>query len=468
MSESSLPAKRQRGVALLITLFALLLITAVAVALISMTNVETAIGSNYRGSTQAFYAGYAGLEEARGRLRTVHPNTLDAALGINRGAGELAATRVQYILNAKPGEVVIPTNLSQANLYADHQYLMEFGLPVTGAILLPNVNSVSTMSGVPGPDFKWVRITAKTERVGGRDINGDGILDPVTPIFYNGSNQNLTRTGRQVLRVTTLAVNVDRSRRMLQYDVAPMTLGMTFPSALTFDGPGSALFPANSNVYRVDGNDNPGCAGVGTEPPKPAIGVVTPSDDDIITNAIPPNRNTKYTGSGPAPDVQDVGGTLPTGLSSVAELENLVAKIKSMATVVPGPASSLPNYGTETLPVIAYVDGDLSLGPVTGHGILVVRGELNLSGSTGWRGIVLVVGKGVMRVSGGGNNEFDGAILLANTLNPDGSVRTERGPTQLDWAGGGGNGVYYSSPCISFAQSGMPYQLLSFREVKEP
>lgn len=139
-----------------------------------------------------------------------------------------------------------------------------------------------------------------------------------------------------------------------------------------------------------------------------------------------------------------------------------------MATVVAGPASSLPDYGTSDRPVMMYVDGDLSLGPVTGHGLLLVRGELTLGGTAGWKGVVLVIGKGKMRVSGGGSNQFDGAIMLANTLNPDGTLRDERGPTVLDWAGGGGNGIYYSSPCVKFAQSGVAYRLLSFREISEP
>ncbi len=43
---------------------------------------------------------------------------------------------------------------------------------------------------LPGPLFKWVRITAKTERSANMDVNGDGILDPAnTPVYYDGANQ---------------------------------------------------------------------------------------------------------------------------------------------------------------------------------------------------------------------------------------------------------------------------------------
>jgi hypothetical protein len=37
----------------------------------------------------------------------------------------------------------------------------------------------------------------------------------------------------------------------------------------------------------------------------------------------------------------------------------------------------------------------------------------------------------------------------------------------LDWAGGGGNGVYYSSGCINNATNSARYAVLSFREITE-
>src|SRR5713226_3730523 len=87
----------ERGVALLIAVFALLLISGVAISLIVMSGTESAINANYRGSTQAFYAAHAGLEEARGRLWRSHPNAFGSfvvALG-----GTLPVGAVRYVLN---------------------------------------------------------------------------------------------------------------------------------------------------------------------------------------------------------------------------------------------------------------------------------------------------------------------------------------------------------------------------------
>ena len=60
--------RTEGGVAMLIAIFALLLISVIAIALIVSSGTETALAKNYRTSTSAYYAGLAGLEEGRGRL----------------------------------------------------------------------------------------------------------------------------------------------------------------------------------------------------------------------------------------------------------------------------------------------------------------------------------------------------------------------------------------------------------------
>ena len=65
------------------------------------------------------------------------------------------------------------------------------------------------------------------------------------------------------------------------------------------------------------------------------------------------------------------------------------------------------------------MNGDLSLnGNVTGYGLLVVTGTFSPGGNVGWNGIVLVIGKGIITGNGGGNNQYTGAIVVAQTVNP--------------------------------------------------
>ena len=60
--------KNERGVALLIALIALLLLTAIAATMIFTSNIESSINTNYRAEQQAYFAARAGLEEARTRM----------------------------------------------------------------------------------------------------------------------------------------------------------------------------------------------------------------------------------------------------------------------------------------------------------------------------------------------------------------------------------------------------------------
>jgi hypothetical protein len=68
---AGLRRRDQRGVALLLTIFGLLLLTALAAAMMFSSDAETAISVNYRDSQVASYAAASGVEEARDRIQPV-------------------------------------------------------------------------------------------------------------------------------------------------------------------------------------------------------------------------------------------------------------------------------------------------------------------------------------------------------------------------------------------------------------
>jgi hypothetical protein len=198
----------QRGAALLIAVFTLLLISVIAIALVVLAGTESAIDANCKSSLQAFYNAKAGLEEGRGRIFGGNTNPLSAS-GFPIG-GTLAVGQVWYILNPALGETVSPTNLSTSNPYADFEYNSEWGVPVTGATV-HTVNSTSVVAGLPPANYKWVRITPRTEKSAGLDINGDGVVDNANVVMYDGSqqllaNQPASAPTYQVYTVTALAV----------------------------------------------------------------------------------------------------------------------------------------------------------------------------------------------------------------------------------------------------------------------
>src|SRR6516162_9447095 len=142
--------RSERGIALVIALFVLVLISVVALAVLLSSGMETSLAGNYRLSTQTFYAAHAGLEEARGRMWSKHPSKLGALLPNPMNVGTAL-----YITNPAAGEVVAPSTLGGA------------------AVFTP---SVSSLAGFPGPDYKWVRITPLTEQSEQMDIDKDGNL----------------------------------------------------------------------------------------------------------------------------------------------------------------------------------------------------------------------------------------------------------------------------------------------------
>src|SRR5947207_4805550 len=67
---SNLRRRTEEGIALLISIFVLLLISVVAISLIVSSGTESALAGNYRSSTGVYYAALSGLEEARDRKST--------------------------------------------------------------------------------------------------------------------------------------------------------------------------------------------------------------------------------------------------------------------------------------------------------------------------------------------------------------------------------------------------------------
>ncbi len=482
--------KQQRGVALFIAIFALLLISAVALALMTMAGTESSLNSNYKSSVQAFYDAKAGIEEGRGRLWSAHPNFIGPLLS-NPVGSPMPLGNVVYILNPSGAEVVNPTDMT--NAYADTQYTKEWGTNPPTATTTPTA-SVSTQAGVPGPQFKWVRITPVTEKSLGIDVNGDGALDNLNALYYDGTQQfrgdqvPVGSTPFQVFEVTALAVTPTGSQRMVQYTTSVNTLNLSFPSPLTFDGPVPVYNAPNSNPFSMNGNDRsgsnpmPGCT-VPVQAAKPAVGVTSAADIAIAEANIPGNRLDHYLGAGvTTPSISNVAGSLPANEQSVTSLNKLVASIAKVAdNTLTGPVNNLTaaQLGTASNPQITIVQadpnvpgstGDLTLtGNNTGYGILVVTGNLTFSGNNGWRGIILVIGQGTVQENGGGNNEFDGAVLVAKTLTPPPNAQPlpTLGTPVLNWNGGGGDGVYYDSCWINNASKGLTYKVLSFREVSQ-
>jgi|SRR5208283_3660105 len=514
-------SRPEAGAALLIAIFALLLISVVAIALVVSQGTDSALTGNYRTSTSAYYAGIAGLEEGRGRLLWKNANYLNIsnsfpALFSPGGAPNFGLTQVLYILNPANSETVDPTSANPAQ-YPDNEYQAEFGWALSGANV-QFVNSVSPVAGLPGPLYKWVRITPATEQSLAIDVNWDGYIDNATPLNYDPANQaangtlqaglivGSSPTSGQALEVTGLAVLPNNTQKLVQYLVAPLYYGVSTPATLilsssgttspgiNFQLPTSASFP----TFYINGNDGSGPNSVApnctpTAIPTWAIGVTdivsAPADYNVIQgviNALPPALQGDYTGEThrhrrhmTSLSVEDqilLSPVMmsPTNPSDPTNLNEMVQTISQNADLVlnrNASDSDMPAAMSATNPMTVVVNGNLTLTNFTGYGLLVVTGNFVSNPNAGWRGVVLVVGAGNVTFTGGpgsGNGEYDGGIFVAQTLNwtvsPPGQL-ANMGMATFNALNAGGNGIFYNSCWINAALQPTSFQVLSFHEI---
>ncbi len=262
------PRQEERGVALLLTIFGLLLLTAVAAAMMFSSDSETLISLNYRDSQVASYSAFSALQEARDRI---HPQFGDLAM-----AGYLPTNTpdgggyVLYIVNPNTANnetvaSIAPWNynggnnpyfdqeLCQENMFNGIVYKGTPGVACTGAAAVPSNACTSVTAagagwckyydnstnatnwqlkdagGKPIPlDYKWVRVTMKEDwntpvyvpsaaSATGTQVCWDGNYQSQKPANYNpatcqptGGNSvtgvNLTAAGAGYASAPTVTI----------------------------------------------------------------------------------------------------------------------------------------------------------------------------------------------------------------------------------------------------------------------
>jgi|SRR5579859_800770 len=478
--------KRQKGVALIAAMTALLLVTAITAGMIILSTTETNISSNFRDEQSAYFAAKAGLEEIRDRLQKnvagslrTPANLLPTALPGNGTNGVL------YVLNPANGETVAPwvsPTPNNPNPYFDNEICKENTAIQCSNSTPPGGGWYSTTAASsvyavnPTLVWKWTRITLKQNNAFAPYYYTNGNSASAAQVCWD-VNHNQQETNScvapdylPVYILTTLAVTPSGSRRMIQAEVAEDNIKFQAPAALTLDGLGDTFGGGNSKNFTVSGIDQGGCGLPPGNQNVSAVGVPDPADVATVIAGIPGNRTGNYVGvDGTTPDVQNVGptgtNTLPANLQTAQQLQQFASALQNDVTqpVINGPAGNPANGGAPGAPQIIYVNGDLNLsGNFTGYGILVVTGKLSAVGTSGWNGLVLVVGEGQAQISG--TTQWNGAMLLANTLTGTLGNLSLSGDS-MGVNGGGNGGIYYSSGCLAQATTMSTYHILALREL---
>src|SRR5438046_2007276 len=189
--------RNQIGVALIIALFALLLLSVVGLGMMYSTNMETSINGNYRDKQEVFYAALAGLQEARDRIQ---PSWGD--IPAPTALPSTSFQNVIYILS--DASTVKPWDPTKK--YFDTELCQEkvMGLSGTQGVPCTTIASGSTwyktydhgLGGIwnlTNPlDLKWVRITVKGNNMTPVPVNGNPAI--ADQACWNGANQISTPT----------------------------------------------------------------------------------------------------------------------------------------------------------------------------------------------------------------------------------------------------------------------------------
>ena len=468
MRKNTRNRKSERGIALIVALLALLLISVIALGMMTSANTELSISANFRDEQIAFFSARGGLDEVRDRLRGTTPNTLFFSLPT---AMPGAPNGVVYVTDGSA------TPWLSGSTYADKEICHEgVNCPLNGNWYNQTVGSPAYAANPP-LTWRWVRINWKTDN-GTYSVDGTPSFNPVC---WLGSGEQMSATGcdpvnnPQVYMLTALSVTNSGSRRMVQYEVAKMAIP-PMPGALVFDGPNPTFNVPNSNPFQVSGLDaHQGVSGQCTtkKTDKAALGGYGAAAKVALTADIGQTRPQNYVGSsGLTPDVQDVYSSLYS-LTSVDGLQSMVNNITSIADhVYPTSNPSNVNLGTPQTPMINVIQGDYTLsGSTTGTGVLLVTGTLTLSGAPNFNGDILVIGKGKVVKNGGGNGVVNGSLFVANLYDSNGHLiptgadpANPPGSPSVDWNGGGTATFQYDSCWTQDLTQKVPYKILATRE----
>jgi hypothetical protein len=273
----------QSGAALLLCLFALLLLSSIGIFLYVSTGTNARIAANYGNNLDAYYAAKSGLAEVRDRVSYSSTPTATVPSPPAGGLADLLPKDIAgnpggvlYVVNPGPGETVNPTDTS--NQYFDDQLCHDYnsGVPAGArCTVLPGSSNwaiqpypTSLAPAGTEPALKWVRINMKTNRVVLPNYCVNQACDSApldTPVCWDGKTEQVSPGGtvpacdangmQNVYMLTSLAVTPglrdNSARRLLRSEVVAPSIRP--PGVITMDAAG--ISPTLS-----DGSSIPGTA----------------------------------------------------------------------------------------------------------------------------------------------------------------------------------------------------------------
>ena len=383
----------EKGIALAASLLALSMLTLIGLAMTFVSSTEVLVNQNNRMHLVNLYLAESATEEARDRMRSL---IASSQLSLSD------PTKVVYIV---ADSSINPTaGNADSNPYFDP----EFTSSLTVSIINSDLSAIGSA---------WVKIWQKTEARAAYSLTNASVnttdlvfygYDRIQPNasltqYVNAGSNVANYTGSPVYLVTAMARNSSGYRQRVAADIAALPSPPLNATLFSRD----AVEVLGSGVT-VDGNDQ------STLNPAPLNGLESAST--IGGNL------TGVTGS-PLPDrpLSSYSYNMSSLLKTLKppftkKIEQIVPGITILSdgTYVGSGLSlgQIPTSGDTSQST--YVDGTLSISDSSGQGILVINGDLSVTGNFTYFGLIIVKGK--IHLNGGGMEgvRIYGAVIASS------------------------------------------------------
>ena len=471
---------REAGIALVLTMLALALISVLGLIMTMNATMELRISSNSESHAQAALAAISGLEHAR---IAVNRLDFDALL---RGPDGVYDTSAAYMNEAKTFGFRLPFSLLTAqklNIESpldSIEYRSDDGIISTGALwgisgaaLIPQEGIALWADNPDGTEKRivsryFVKVTDNNEEASelaadatdNPFIDGDGIII----VRSIGVARTIADTAGESVRNNAAAVFESRLRRSAAWDLGP---------ALTIIGATpNAAFSGSPEIY---GGSAAGIGILNTDSVNAGLPEVLLPEASAVAGNI--------SGGGFAiHSIRDISDSVRNHrdkslLFSAGWLMDFIERrSRNIADIVyngdmvfTGASQPFLGFYDKTKPwndslqkpYFVFVNGNLTAtNGLAGAGVLVVTGSLQCSGNLDYRGLILVLGAGQLALGAEGPG-IRGGVITGRLLYSGGEAAF--GAAQIDI--GGFTRITADKELVRMALRLFPVEQISFREI---
>jgi hypothetical protein len=425
----------ERGAALITALLVSMLLLAAGGALLVTTGMTATNAVDSTAEAQAYYCAEAGINSALSVMRgNVAPRT-----GLNLPTGTLIGNNFNAVYRLSTANLATDTS-------TDSRLSGWLNYSVAGGTRVP-LDSANPNNGLSYA----VKIDDPSDNNPPRaKINADPTYVP------------------QTLRITSVGYGPKGAVKQMEMLVSRTFFDFTPRSTLLMRGADDcsdigSFSIGQSNAKTYSGND----AGTPPQSSLPVFGTTCANNKTQVSSVVNSSKPNTVTDNPQGKVAQIANSDLSTWLQSADNARTLLDSLQAQATSTGRYFTSTPaDLGSSSSPQFTFVNGDCSLG--SGAGLLVVTGNLTMSGNASFSGIILVLGDGAMLRNGGGNGDILGAIVVAKfartwPASENGQSHPFLAPS-FDTNGGGNSTVQYDSTEVNKAMNVLGNRLLGMRE----